>query len=388
MTTKKEHSVLNLLSNQDFVQRDLLRSMVEVLYQGFMEEEATQHIGASRHERNGTRSGYRNGYKPRSLNTRVGKLNLSVPQVRDMAPYHPSFYGHWERTERAVLVACCEMYLAGVSTRKVSEVLETMGGYSLGASTVSRIAHELDEHLQGFRERRLDDRHWRYLLVDATYVHVRRNGKVRSTAVLVVVGIDASGQREVLGWRLGDTESESTWGDLFRDLKARGLQGVEVLVSDAHSGIRAALRRYLSGVVWQRCRVHFMRTALRLAGAKDKGSISRELSTLFRLEEEPVWRSASEEMAVRWEARLPRLSALLREGIEDCMAVQDLPSRLRRRLNSTNMLERVMREIKRRTDVIGIFTNEASCDRLAGAILVERHERWLCEGKRYIVPED
>jgi transposase-like protein len=350
-----------------------------------MDEEVLSHLGAQHHERTSERRGYRNGRKPRSLKTRVGELSLLVPQVRAADPYHPSFLARWQRSERALLVACGEMYFMGVSTRKVSAVLEKMGGFALSAATVSRVAAELDEQLAEFRSRSLEDRQWPYLMVDATYVKVRRQGKVRSTAVLVVIGFDHEGNREVLTWRLGDTESEQTWGELFRELKARGLRGVELLISDAHEGIRKALERYLSGVRWQRCRVHFMRNALTAVGNRDKKAVGRELSELFKLEEQRCCMAAASEMAQRWEQKYPRLSRLLREGFEDCLTVHGLASPLRRRLHSTNMAERVMREIKRRTKVVGIFPNEASCDRLVGAHLVERHEHWLCEGKRYFI---
>jgi len=350
-----------------------------------MEEEVQNHVGASRHERTSARQGSRNGYKPRKLKTRVGELELSVPQVRGMEPYHASVFARYQRSERALLAACAEMYFMGVSTRKVASVLEKMGGFELSASTVSRVAAELDEQLNIFRERRLDDRVWPYVLVDATYLKVRRNGRVQSTAVLVAVGIDQHGRREVLSWRPGDSESEETWGQLFRDLKARGLNGVEMLISDAHEGIQAAARRYLQGVSWQRCRIHFMRNAMaKLGGSKDKAQVGRELKELFTLSEKEHCRRAAEEMAVRWASKCPALSQQLRTGFEDCLTVHDLPNRLKRRLHSTNMVERVMREIKRRSDAVNIFPNEASCDRLIGAHLMERQETWLCETKRYL----
>jgi transposase-like protein len=364
---------------------DLLHTLAEVFLRALMEEEVQQHVGAARHERTSSRQGSRNGYKPRKLKTRVGELELSVPQVRGIEPYHPSVFARYQRSERALLAACAEMYFMGVSTRKVSAVLEKMGGFELSAGTVSRVTLELDEQFKIFRERRLDDRAWPYVLVDATYVRVRRNGRVQSMAVLVVVGIDQHGRREVLSWRPGDSESEETWGQVFRDLKARGLNGVEMLISDAHEGIQAAARRYLQGVSWQRCRVHFMRNAMaKLGGSKDKARVAKELKEVFAIQEKELCRRAAEEMAARWASKCPALAQQLRTGFEDCLTVHDLPNRLRRRLNSTNMLERVMREIKRRTDAVSIFPNEASCDRLIGAHLMERHETWLCEGKRYL----
>lgn len=378
-------SLVSQFKNQLSDNGDLLHTLAEVFLRALMEDEVQQHVGAARHERTSSRQGSRNGYKPRKLKTRVGELELSVPQVRGMEPYHPSVFARYQRSERALLAACAEMYFMGVSTRKVSAVLEKMGGFELSAGTVSRVTLELDEQLKIFRERRLDDRTWPYLLVDATYVRVRRNGRVQSMAVLVAVGIDQHGRREVLSWRPGDSESEETWGQVFRDLKARGLNGVEMLISDAHEGIQAAARRYLQGVSWQRCRVHFMRNALaKLGGSKDKARVAKELKEVFAIQEKELCRRAAEEMAARWASKCPALAQQLRTGFEDCLTVHDLPNRLRRRLHSTNMLERVMREIKRRTDAVSIFPNEASCDRLIGAHLMERHETWLCESKRYL----
>jgi putative transposase len=378
-------SLVSQFKNQLSDNGDLLHTLAEVFLRGLMEEEVQLHVGAARHERTSSRQGSRNGYKPRRLKTRVGELELSVPQQRGMEPYHPSVFARYQRSERALLTACAEMYFMGVSTRKVGAVLEKMGGFELSAGTVSRVAIELDEQLKTFRERRLDDRAWPYVLVDATYVKVRRHGRVQSMAVLVAVGIDQHGRREVLSWRPGDSESEETWGQVFRDLKARGLNGVEMLISDAHEGIQAAARRYLQGTSWQRCRVHFMRNALaKLGGSKDKAQVARELKEVFALSEKELCRRAAEEMAARWESKCAALAQQLRTGLEDCLTVHELPNRLRRRLHSTNMLERVMREIKRRTDAVSIFPNEASCDRLMGAHLMERHETWLCESKRYL----
>lgn len=388
MTATRE-SLVSMVKNQLGQEVDIVRALTEVMMRALMEEEVTAHVGAGLHERSSSRQGRRNGYKPRKLKTRLGELEFSVPQVRDMDPYQPSFFSKFQRSERALLAACAEMYFMGVSTRKVGQVLEKMGGFEVSAGTVSRVAAELDGQLKEFRERRLDDRQWPYLMVDATYVKVRRHGRVVSTAVLVVVGIDHTGNREVLSWRLGDNESEETWGQLLRELKTRGLTGVELLISDAHQGIQNALGRYLSGVAWQRCRVHFMRNALALlGGSKDKKTVGRELSELFKLGDKATCQMAAEEMAVRWEKKVPGLARLLREGFEDCLTVHELEPRLVRKLHSTNMLERVNREIKRRTNVVGIFPNDASCDRLIGAHLLERHEQWLCEGKRYLIPAE
>jgi putative transposase len=234
-----------------FADPDRLREVVQAICQAAMSAEVAEHVGAELHERSGDRRGHRNGHKPRTLLTRVGGLELSVPQVRDCerGPYHPSLFARWERSERALLVACGEMYFQGVSTRNVREVLETLcDGVELSAMTVSRVAQEIDEKLTVFRARRLDGFAYPYLKVDARYEKVRVDGKVISQAVLVAMGFTHEGRREILDWRLADSESESSWSAMFRELKDRGLKGVELLVSDAHAGITAAATRHLQGV--------------------------------------------------------------------------------------------------------------------------------------------
>ena len=229
------------------------RAVLEFLSQRILEEESREHVGAGWHERSDGRRGYRNGYKPRTLHGRLGSMELQVPQVRDCEAYQPSLWNRWQRHERALLCACAEMYFQGVSTRGVQEVLEMMCGGQVSAMTVSRAAAELDEKLKTFRTRSLKEMAYPYLQIDARYEHVRIGGKVVSQAVLVVFGFNAQGYREILDWRVADSESEMSWGELFRDLKQRGLHGVLLVTSDAHGGMRAALKRYFQGVCWQRC---------------------------------------------------------------------------------------------------------------------------------------
>ncbi len=370
---------------QERMDGDVFKAMLEVMVQRLMEEELALHVGAERHERTGQRRGYRNGYKLRSLKTRVGELALRVPQARGTEPYSPMFYARWERSERALLVACAEMYFMGVSTRKVKHVLEKMGGFELSASTVSCVAAELDEKLSEFRQRRLDEHIWPYLIVDATYVKVRKKGRVVNQAVLVVAGINEDGRREVLTWRMADMESEDTWTEVFRELKQRGVHGVTWLISDGHEGIQAALRTQFHGVAWQRCWTHFMRNALAKVGHKHKDALAKELSAARKFEPVDICLAEAERVAQRWEAGYPRAARQIREQFEETLTVHELPSEHRRRVYTTNMMERVMKEIKRRTRVVGIFPNETSSDRLIGAQLLERHERWSCEPMRYLV---
>lgn len=371
------------LLQEAFAKEDGMRLMLQTLLERGMEAEASEHVGASRHERSPERRGHRNGYKPRGLNTRVGELELEVPQVRGCEPYRPSMFGKWQRSERALLVACAEMYFQGVSTRNVRQVLEAMCEGEVSASTVSRVASELDEKLAAFRSRRLDHTSWPYVMVDARYEKVRVEGRVVSQAVLVTVGFTATGMRELLDWRIGDSESEATWSEVFRSLKDRGLRGVELVISDAHEGIRAAMRRHLQGVAWQRCRVHFKRELALKVSYKQRAELMKDLAAVFAGEDEAECLRRGEETAERWAGRYPTVASTLREGLGDCLTVLRFPAHHRRRLKSTNLLENLMKRLKKRTAVVGVFPNRAACDRLIGAQLIEVHEHWLTETKAH-----
>jgi putative transposase len=362
-----------------FQDKGALAALLEAICRAAMEQEVSRHVGAALHERSGSRVGRRNGYKPRRLKTRAGELELDVPQVRGCEPYHPSLFGRWQRSERALLVACAEMYFQGVSTRDVRGVLEAMCDGEVSSTTVSQVARELDEKLAAFRSRRLDGHEYPYVKVDARYEKVRVDGRVVSQAVLVTIGYTEQGGREVLDWRLGDSESERTWAEVFIGLKARGLKGVRLLVSDAHAGIVAAARRHLQGVAWQRCRVHFMRELARKVSYKQAKGLMDEARAVFAgaTREECLLRG--EEMALRWEARNAAVARLLREGLEDCLTVLSFPEDHRRRLASTNELENLMRRLKKRTRVVGVFPGRSSCERLIGSQLLEVHEQWLTE---------
>jgi putative transposase len=373
--------------DSELVQRVLrdpgaLAELLRVLCESAMGLEVSEHLNASRHERSADRVGHRNGHKPRKLKTRVGEIGLSVPQVRDCerGPYRPSLFGRWERSERALLVACAEMYFQGVSTRKVQEVLEAMcEGVELSAMTVSRVASEIDEKIRAFRERRLDHAAYPYLKVDARYEKVRVEKKVISQAVLVVMGFTHEGRREILDWRLADSESESSWSELFRDLKDRGLSGVKLLVSDAHRGITAAARRHLQGASWQRCQVHFKRELLRKVSYRRGRELMADLRSVLSGHDQAECLRRGEEVAAKWEKASAGVARLLRDGLGDCLTVLGFPEHHRLKLTSTNMLESLMKRLKKRTRVVGVFPNRSSCDRLIGAQLLEVHESWLSE---------
>ncbi|HEU0078129.1 MAG TPA: IS256 family transposase, partial [Longimicrobiaceae bacterium] len=318
-----------------FQDPDRLREVLQVICQAAMAQEVAAHVGAGPHERTGDRRGRRNGSKSRTLLTRVGGLGLSVPQVRDCdrGPYHPSLFARWERSERALLVACGEMYFQGVSTRNVREVLETMcDGVELSAMTVSRVAQEIDEKLAAFRARRLDGQAYPYVKVDARYEKVRVDGRVISQAVLVVMGFTQHGRREILDWRLADSESEGSWSQLFRDLKDRGLGGVELLVSDAHAGIVAAATRHLQGVAWQRCQVHFKRELLRKVSYKRSRELMADVLAVFKGDDLAECLRRGEELAAKWETRAPPVARMMREGLGECLTVPSFPADHRMRL--------------------------------------------------------
>ena len=380
---KGDDDVIGRLLQEVFASRDGARRLLEHLVNQAMQAEVSGHLGAEPHQRSGKRRGYRNGVKPRRFNTRVGELELSVPQVRACEPYHPSMFARWQRSERALLVACAEMYFQGVSTRNVRQVLDAMCDGDISSMTVSRVAQELDEKLLAFRHRRLDGSEYPYMHIDARYEKVRVDGRVVSQAVLVAVGFTSEGRREILDWRIGDSESEATWGELFRCLKDRGLRGLRLLTSDAHAGIVAAMRRHFQGVGWQRCRVHFKRELGKKVSYKVMKEVLSDLAVVFAPDERSECLRRGDEMAAKWGSRYPAVARMLRDGLEDCLTVLDFPEHHRKRLRSTNMLENLMRRLKKRSRVVGVFPNRSSCDRLLGAQLIEVHEAWSVEQRFY-----
>lgn len=366
-----------------FKQQDGLKVFLQMVCQQLMASEAAEHVGAGFHERSEVRRGYRNGSKSRKLLTRVGEVELEVPQVRDCEPYHPSLFNKWQRSERALLTACAEMYFQGVSTRNVRNVLESMCGGEISSTTVSRVASELDGKLQQFCDRRLDHTAWSYLMIDARYEKVRVEGKVISQAVLVVVGFTIEGRREILHWAVADSESEQCWGEVFKSLKDRGLKEVKLVVSDAHRGIRAALNRHFQGAAWQRCRVHYKREMGRRVSYKLLKELMADLASVYQPWEKTECLRRGQEMAAKWSKRCPAVSAML-EDLEDTLTVLAVPEHHRRKLASTNLLENMMRRLKKRTRVVGIFPSRQSCHRLIGSQLVELHESWEAEEKSYM----
>jgi len=385
-----EDDVLMEYMQEIFSDHSGLKHCLEYLIHRAMRHELTEHINAGRYQRNVDRSGHRNGYKPRTFSTRLGQLHLKIPQARNSRPYHPSMLERYRRSERALLVACAEMYFQGVSTRKVKDVLESMCGTQISSSTVSSVAQDIDSILEPFAGRRLDEEEFPFLIIDARYEKVRIEGKIVSQAV--AVGINTLGVRRVLDWRVCDSESLQSWGQMFKDLKQRGLRGLELVVSDAHEGIRAAIQKYFQGIFWQRCRLHFKRDLMRKVPRKLYRELLDELAKAYEAKTHKESMALCMAMADRWRPRYSAVSRMLEEGFEDTLAVNGMSDELVTKLKSTNMLESIMKRLKRRTRVVQIFPNRQSCWRMVGAQLIELDEDWLTSkpyiaGLQYYYPE-
>ena len=359
---------------------DRLRSLVQHVLQRVLEEEMTAFLGAETYERTAERRGYRNGSKPRTLKTRVGTIDLLVPKDRE-GRFQPSLFERYQRNEKALVLALVEMYLQGVSTRKVKAITEQLCGLTISKSQVSVLAKGLDEEIAAWRSRALAQA-YPYLMVDARYEKVRQGPRVTSQGVLLVIGISGTGYREILGVWQADTESEATWSDVFADLKRRGLHGVRYVVSDDHQGLRSAIDRHFQGVLWQRCQVHFIRNVLSRVRKADR---SRVLGLVRSITAAPTRAAADEAVAAAvatLQATYPEVAVLIEDAAEAILAVYALPEAHRKRLRSTNLLERYNQELKRRTRVVRIFPNGASCLRLVCALAIETNEEWL--GRRYV----
>lgn len=369
-----------------FLEPGLLARLIEDNVRLILHEELARHLGAQSYERTAARTGYRNGSKPRTMKTAVGQLQFQVPQTRD-GSFHPSVFERYQRSDKALVGALQEMVVQGVSTRKVAAVLEEMAGFELSAATVSRACAQMDDEIEAFRTRRLDECQWPYLLIDARYEKVRKGGRVVSQALLVAAAITDQGRRQIVGWSVGDSESEATWSELFLALKRRGMKGVELVVSDAHGGIRAALAHHWQGASWQRCQVHLLRELLNKVSYKEARELSADLRAVFAPASCAQCRRVAGEVCEKWAKLAPKMVASLEEALEDCLTVQELPPQLRRRLKSTNLMERLMRELKRRSRVVSIFPSVEALGRLGGALLLEQQETWLAESQRYLVLE-
>src|ERR1700692_2080488 len=355
--------------------REFLREPMRTTLQEVLEAEMTEALGAAKSERTMGRNGYRSGYYGRSLITRVGKLELRVPQDRS-GQFSTELVERYQRSERALVAALAEMYVQGVSTRKVKAITEELCGHSFSASSISAINKRLDQSLAQFATRPLHEV-FPYLIVDARYERIREAGMIVSHAVLIAIGIDWDGRRQILGVELANRESRSSWSDFLRGLKARGLNGVEWVVSDDHAGLKAAIREILPEAAWQRCYVHFLRNALDYVPRKVDDDCLQELRWLYDRRDLTEARRDLAAWLAKWSGKYSKLTGWVEENIEETLTFYRLPRQHHKHLKSTNMLERLNEEIKRRTHVVRIFPNGESCLRLVRALAVETHENWL-----------
>jgi transposase-like protein len=353
---------------------DFLRSVAEAVLQLLMEADVEGLIGAGRHERSPDRQTYRNGYRERALDTRLGTLQLRIPKLRTGPSYFPPFLEPRKTSEKALVAVIQEAWIGGVSTRRVDELAQAMGLAGIDKSRVSRLCKEIDERVNAFLERPLEGE-WPYLWLDATYLKVRDGGRIVSVAAIIAVAVDTEGRREIVGLHLGPSEAETFWATFLKGLLKRGLRGVKLVISDAHEGLKGAIRRVL-GATWQRCRVHWMRSALAHVGKGQQSVVAAALRQAFlqadQVSARQVWRQVADQLRPRW----PKLSALMDESGHDVLAYMGFPAQHRAKLHSTNPLERLNKEVKRRADVVGIFPNEASITRLIGAVLLEANDEW------------
>jgi len=363
---------------------DFLREGVRVLSQALMEVEVSQHLGAERHERTAERAGYRNGYREREWDTRVGTIGPRVPRVRE-GGYFPSLLEPRKRAEQALVAVVREAYVHGVSTRKVDDLGKALGLDGISKSQVSRLCEQLDAEVERFRQRRLEGE-YPYVWLDATFAKVRDGGRVVAMAVVIAIGVRASGEREVLGLDVGPTEDGAFWHQFLRGLVARGLRGVRLVVSDAHEGLKGAIAAVLHGAAWQRCRVHFVRNALALVPKAAQEMVAATIRTVFAQPDPEPAREQWRKVADGFRGRFPRLAALLDAAEADVLAYLSFPREHWRQVWSTNPLERLNKELKRRSDVVGIFPNPAAVVRLVGAVLAEQHDEWQV-GRRYFSAE-
>ena len=379
--TKTTMPLAELLQKHD--EGDFLRAVAESVLQLIMEADVDGVIGAGRHERSDGRVTYRNGYRDRALDTRLGTLNLRVPKLRQ-GSYFPGFLEPRRTSEKALVAVIQEAWISGVSTRRVDDLVQAMGLSGISKSTVSKLCKDIDDRVGEFLNRPLTG-NWPYLWLDATYLRVRQGGRIVSVAAIIAVAVNDDGRREIIGLGVGPSEAETFWTEFLRGLKARGLDGVKLVISDAHMGLKAAIARVFDAT-WQRCRVHWMRNALAHVPRGQHTVVAAAIRQAFtqpdRAAAGDTWRHVADQLRARW----PKLAALMDESEADVLAYMSFPSQHRTKLHSTNPIERLNKEVKRRADVVGIFPNEDSIVRLIGAVLFEQNDEWQTQ-HRYMQVE-
>lgn len=381
MTREKDSSIPKQLQTVLIDDHNFLKTLVQQCLQDMLQTEFDTFIKAGPYERSSSRRGIRNGSYYRAFKTRVGSLELCICRDRE-GQFRSELFRRYQRSEQAFLLSMLQMYLQGVSTRKVTKIVEALCGLTVSKSQVSELTKSLDSHIHTWRNRKLTDA-YPYLVIDARYEKIRTSQGVISHAVMIVIGISRSGHRSILSVELGDSENESTWSEVFKNLKTRGIQGVEYVVSDDHGGLVRALRRHLQGVVWQRCQVHFIRNFISKLNRRDAKIYLPLLKDIFAAASHQEALRRKQLLVAQLEKKHSDLSQWLDENIESCLNVNHLPLEHRRKMKSTNMLERFNEELRRRSRVIRIFPNEASCVRMIAALCQETSEAWET-GKRYL----
>ncbi len=359
--------------------------LLETILNQVLSHQASEQLQAEPYERSEDRRGYRNGNRNRRLHTRIGSITLSVPRFRS-GEFSTSLFTRYQRSEQALVLAMIDMVINGVSTRKIKSVTEELCGTSFSKSTVSSLCKLLDPEVAKFRNRPLE-KHYPFMIVDAIYIKVRRDGRIISMGLLIATGVNEDGHREVLGFSLADSESEASWDCLFKSLKCRGLKNVDLAVSDDHSGLGKSLHKNFQGTVWQRCQTHFSRNILDAAPKRLQPELKLWLHSLYEASDIEKARVIKEEMLKPFETSAPKAMEVLENGFDDVTAVLCLPLKYRKKLRTSNSIERLNEEIRRRERVIRIFPNEGSAIRLIGALLIEQHEKWIT-GKKYFIMDE
>ena len=353
-----------------------MKTLLETVLNQVLQAQATEQVAAQPYERSDDRQDCRNGVSPRTLQTRVGTLSLNVPRLRN-GRFSTELFIRYQRSEQALMLSLMEMVIQGVSTRKVSAITEELCGAEFSKSTVSDLCRRIDPLVEAWNARPLKDTKYPFILVDALIIKIREDEAIRPRSVLIATGVTQQGQREILGFKVGDSESESSWSELFRTLKLRGLSGVDFVISDNHGGLVSAVRTHFQGIVWQRCQTHFLRNIIDATPKRVQKELHERVKMLLHAPDKELARQLLQGIFNDFEKTAPKAMEILETGFEDATAILIIPADYRQRLRTTNSVERLNEEIRRRERVIRIFPNRASAERLIGAILMEHSEKWL-----------